>query len=82
MTAILLDTNLLANLRAEALFCSDLQPSQSPGTRLICKTVTAQVEHLGELGCAALVAQEFGEHPEAACCRMEWARQAVLGAFG
>jgi hypothetical protein len=78
MTAVLLDTDLLA----EALFTSDLQPSENPGTALVQATVTAQVFHIGEVGCAERVAQEFGEHPEAACCRMAWAREAVQAAFG
>ena len=33
----------------------------------------------GIRGCAARMAQEFGDHPEAACDRMRWARQVVAG---
>jgi hypothetical protein len=35
----------------------------------------------GGAGCAGLVAQEFGDHPEAAAARMRWARAtvAILG---
>jgi hypothetical protein len=77
MTAVILDADLLA----EALFTSTLQPSEHPGTALIRQTVEAQVFHLGEAGCSALVAQECGEHPEAACQRMVWARDAVQDAF-
>ena len=77
MTTALLDPDLLA----EALFASDLQPSEHPGNALVRDTVRAQVFHIGQVGCAALVAQEFGEHPEAACRRMAWARKAVLDAF-
>lgn len=77
MTATLLDTDLIV----EALFASNLQPSQHPGTALVRQTVEAQVFHVGEVECSAQVAQEFGEHPEAACCRMAWARQAVKDAF-
>jgi len=72
----------LAALQAEALFASDLQPSQHPSTRLVCDTVTATVFHLRERGCAERVAAEFGEHPECACQRMRWAVQAVAEAFG
>lgn len=77
MTAALLDIDLLV----EALFASNLQPSEHPGTALVRDTVAALVFKPGELECSARVAQEFGEHPEAACCRMAWAREAVLDAF-
>lgn len=77
MTAVALDLSLLA----EALFVSDLQPSTRPGTRLVEETVRAQVFHLGEVECSARVAAEFGDHPEAACCRMAWARAAVRDVF-
>jgi hypothetical protein len=39
------------------------------------------VDRLGEDGCAELVAQEFGEHPDCALGRMRWARNAVRDAF-
>ena len=39
-------------------------------------------DRLGVTGCAALVAQEFGEHPDCALGRMRWARRAVRDAFG
>lgn len=72
---------LSTDLLVEALFASDLQPSERPGTALVRATVTAQVFHIGEAGCAAVVAQEFGEHPDCACGRMRWARAAVAAAF-
>ncbi|GAB1690672.1 hypothetical protein [Krasilnikovia sp. M28-CT-15] len=75
MTAIDYDT------RTEALFVSDLQRSQEPSPELIREAVTATVDRLGEQGCAALVAQEFGEHPDCALTRMQWARHAILEAF-
>ena len=70
------------NVRTEALFVSDLQRSQQPTPELIRAAVTATVDRLGESGCAALVAQEFGEHPDCAPGRMQWARHAVRDAFG
>ncbi len=36
----------------------------------------------GDLGCAARVAQAYGEHPDIAVIRMHWSRAAVAGAFG
>jgi hypothetical protein len=76
MTALLSD-----DVRVEALFVSDLQRSQHPTDESIRAAVDATVDRLGENGCAALVAQEFGEHPDCALGRMRWARLAVSHAF-
>ena len=70
-----------ADVRTEALFVSDLQSSQHPTPEVIRAVVTATVDRLGEGGCAALVAQEFGEHPDCALGRMRWARRAVQTAY-
>jgi hypothetical protein len=69
-------------VRADALFVSVLQPSEHPGARQIRQAVEAAVRGYGGPGCAGRVAQEFGEHPEAAAARMRWARQAVAAAYG
>ena len=69
------------DLRTEALFVSDLQRSQEPTAERIREAVRATVDRLGASGCAALVAQEFGEHPDCALTRMQWARHAVRNAF-
>ncbi|MEU7907720.1 hypothetical protein [Actinoplanes sp. NPDC049118] len=69
------------DIRTEALFVSDLQRSQQPTAELIREAVSETVDRLGESGCAALVAQEFGEHPDCALGRMQWARNAVRTAF-
>jgi hypothetical protein len=76
MTALDLD-----DVRTEALFVSDVQRSQHPTAESIRAAVIATVDRLGEGGCAALVAQEFGEHPDCAPGRMRWARHAVRNAF-
>ena len=76
MTAVLSD-----DIRTEALFVSDLQRSQQPTPEVIREAVLATVDRLGPVGCAALVAQEFGEHPDCAIGRMQWARLAVRNAF-
>ncbi len=68
-------------VRTEALFVSDVQRSQEPTPELIRTIVTAVVDRLGETGCAELVAQEFGEHPDCAPGRMRWARTQVERAF-
>jgi hypothetical protein len=68
-------------VRTEALFVSDVQRSQQPTPELIRQAVSATVDRLGENGCAELVAQEFGEHPDCAPRRMQWARTQVRRAF-
>jgi hypothetical protein len=69
------------HVRSEALFVSDLQRSQQPTPESIRQAVLDTVGRLGEAGCAELVAQEFGEHPDCALGRMQWARTAVRLAF-
>jgi hypothetical protein len=69
------------DVRSEALFVSHLQRSQQPTSESIRRVVLDTVGRLGEAGCAELVAQEFGEHPDCALGRMRWARDAVLLAF-
>jgi hypothetical protein len=68
--------------RAEALFVTDLQRSECPTPDEIRAAVSrAMRRHGGVESCAALVALEFGEHPECAVARMQWARQAILLAY-
>jgi hypothetical protein len=63
---------------ADALFVSVMQRSDEPGGDQVRRAVAAAVRAYGERGCAERVAQEFGDHPEAAVVRMRWAR-AVAG---
>jgi hypothetical protein len=74
-------TALDYDVRSDALFVSNLQRSQHPTAELIRAAVDATVDRLGETGCAELVAQEFGEHPDCALGRMRWARRAARKAF-
>jgi hypothetical protein len=69
-------------VRAEALFVSPLQRHEQPGARQVRQAVAAAIRAFGERGCAARVAQEFGDHPEAAVARMRWARRLAGEAFG
>ncbi|MET0495198.1 MAG: hypothetical protein ABW000_18915 [Actinoplanes sp.] len=62
------------DLAAEALFVSDMQPSDCPTQQAIELTVTAMLLCYGSDGCAAELATAFGDHPEAAMRRMSWAR--------
>ena len=68
--------------RADALFASALQISDRPSPMQVKQAIDAATRALGDMGCAALVAQEFGEHPETAVTRMRWARAEVACAFG
>ncbi len=68
--------------RTDALFASTLQRSDEPSAVQVKQAIAAATRAFGDLGCAARVAQEYGEHPEAAATRMRWARTAVDGAFG
>jgi hypothetical protein len=68
--------------RADALFASVLQVSDEPSAVQVKQAIDAAASTLGDVGCAAKVAQEFGEHPETAVTRMRWARAEVAGVFG
>jgi hypothetical protein len=62
------------DLAAEALFVSDVQPSDHPSPERVETAVTAMILRHGSDGCAAAVAEEFGDHPEVAVRRMCWVR--------
>src|SRR5215472_6895248 len=62
----------------EALFVSWLQPSNAPTAALVMQAVSSAARQFGVRGCAGQMAQEFGDHPEAAAERMLWIRR--LGA--
>ena len=67
---------------ANALYASALQRSDEPSARQVRQAIAAAIGPYGDVGCAARVAQAYGEHPETAVTRMRWARTAVAGAFG
>ena len=67
-------------LAAEALFVSDLQPSDCPSRRSVEEAVTAMILRYGSDGCAAGVAAEFGDHPDMAVRRMSWVRSEINNA--
>jgi hypothetical protein len=64
-------------VRADALFASALQCSEHPGPGQVRRAIAVAVARYGDLGCAARVAQAFGEHPETAVARMRWARAMI-----
>ena len=67
----------LDEARCEALFASGLQPSDAPTVSMVAAAITRAVRQFGTGGCAGRMAQEFGDHPEAAAERMRWVRQLV-----
>jgi hypothetical protein len=72
-------TPLLDAARIEALFASDLSKSQPVNPATVEQAIRGAVRHHGGTrGCAAVVAQEFGDHPEMAAPRMRWARATVF----
>jgi hypothetical protein len=62
----------------EALFASGLQQSDAPAPEALVDVIRRTVRRFGITGCAGRMAQEFGDHPEAAASRMRWIRQ-LLG---
>jgi hypothetical protein len=45
------------------------------------RAITETIVRFGTDACAALVAGEFGDHPDAAVDRMTWARQTVRASY-
>ena len=63
--------------RCQALFCSALQPSDTPTSGMVATAISRAVQRFGIGGCAGRMAQEFGDHPDAAATRMRWVRQLI-----
>jgi hypothetical protein len=70
----------ISTARADALFASSLQRSDEPGPAQVHQAIAAALAAFGIQGCAARVAQAYGEHPETAVPRMRWARATVTRA--
>ena len=69
----------ISTARADALFVSALQRSEEPSAAQVQQAIAAAIRAFGARGCAARVAQAYGEHPETAAPRMRWARAVVTG---
>ena len=68
-------------IRAEALFASTLQPSESRSPDQVRHAVATTLRRLGIRGCAGHLAEEFGDHPHTAATRMTWALATVRTAY-
>ena len=69
----------ISTARADALFASALQRSDEPSAAQVRQAIAAAVRAFGARGCAARVAQAYGEYLETAVLRMRWARAMVKG---
>jgi hypothetical protein len=67
----------VTDARCAALFASGLQQSDVPAGDAVAEAVQRAVRRFGVRGCEGQMAQEFGDHPEAATDRMRWVRQLV-----
>ena len=67
----------MTGVPCRALFCSALQPSDSPTAGMVAAAINRAVQQFGIGGCAGRMAQEFGDHPDAAATRMRWVRQLI-----
>jgi hypothetical protein len=65
----------VTNARCAALFASQLQRSDAPAPDAVTEAIRRTVRQFGVRGCASRMAQEFGDHPEAARDRMQWILQ-------
>ena len=63
----------------EALFASGLQPSDAPTAETVVAAITCAIRQFGIRGCVGRLAQEFGDHPQAAAERMRWIRRLAAG---
>jgi hypothetical protein len=65
----------VTSARCAALFASQLQRSDAPAPDAVAEAIRRTVRQFGVRGCASRMAQEFGDHPEAARDRMQWILQ-------
>ena len=72
----------ISGARANALFASPLQRSDDLSAGQARQAIATAIGAYGARGCAARVAQAYGEHPDTAPTRMRWALAAVASAFG
>src|SRR5262249_54651302 len=64
-------------VRCQALFSSALQPSDTPTPDMVATAISRAIQQFGIGGCTSRMAQEFGDHPDAAATRMRWLRQLI-----
>jgi hypothetical protein len=78
-TTQLAGTRLNVNdARCLGLFASGLQPSDAPTAAAAAQAINRAIRRLGMRACVARMAQEFGDHPDAAATPMRRARQLTV----
>ena len=68
---------IMKEIHVEALFASDLQPSQNPAPEQVRRSVAVMLRRHGRRWCAARLVEEYGEHPDTAIARMAWAVRTI-----
>lgn len=83
-SAVEAGSGLTVEVLAEVLFCSNLQPSQSPTVAEVLRALIRGLSRDGDpvRDCVAQLASAYGKNPDSACERMRWARSTVLAFFG
>jgi hypothetical protein len=71
----------VSSVQVEALFASWLQPSEALTAERVAEANNWAVRQFGIGGCAGRMAQEFGDHPDAAAGRMRWVRRVAAEAL-
>ena len=61
----------------EALFASPIQPSDTATDTQIAVAVATVLRKLGARGVVAVVATEYGDHPDRAVARMAWCHRCL-----
>jgi hypothetical protein len=74
-------TTTMMETRAEALFASSVQSSEAPTSEQVRSAIAATLVRYGSTGCAARMAEEYGDHPTEAARRMIWVLAALGSAF-
>ena len=64
-------------VRRQVLSSAGLQPSDAPTAGMVVTAISRAVQQFGIGGCAGRMAQDFGDHPDAAARRMRWVRQLI-----
>jgi hypothetical protein len=72
---------IMKEIHVEALFASDLQPSQNPAPEQVRGSVAVMLRRYGRRWCAARLVQEYGEHPDTAIERMVWAVRTISDCY-
>ncbi|MBG0564997.1 hypothetical protein [Actinoplanes aureus] len=69
--------------RASALFASNLPSGSRPTGSMVDDAIATAVRAFGGTrGCVAVMAAAYGDCPETAAPRMQWARSVVMTVYG